>query len=304
MRSQEQWPTLHISASALQTLQACPRQFAFRYLLGVPREDIPSSMLLGSAVHRGLQCFYEAMRDGNPEPDLDDLVRLAALVISKAVVGDTPIALAEGETPAGLVDEASRLLNAFLANPFRPRRVLAVEQRFTIQPIHPATGEVPEYEEVIIGFFDLVCENDDGDLLVVDAKTSKRCAPPKAANLDLQAGIYVAAAESIFDRQAQIHHLILTRTQTPRVALHEIPRTPGDAAEAVEAAWSGLELIRLAVSHPDPLRLLGRVRSWRCGGCSWRARCSSSSARDASIPAHGRLVTLRSTPDAGTACPV
>ncbi|MCX5745776.1 MAG: PD-(D/E)XK nuclease family protein, partial [Proteobacteria bacterium] len=138
---------------------------------------------------------------------------------------------------------------------------------------HPVTGEQFDFEEAIAGVFDLVVEDDLG-VMVVDHKIGRR-RPAVDGGVDLQMAIYATAAEELFPRGTPVRlaHHVLVRNKTPVVTLREIPRSPNDTAEALEAVASGVELIHVAVGHPNPGRLLGRHRSWRCGGCGYRRRC-------------------------------
>lgn len=264
---------LHVSASSLRLLGDCPRGWAYRYLAGYPAEDVAPSLVLGKAVHAALAAWFERLRDGAPEVTLAEMVAIATSSIEDARRGPTPIAIDEDDED--LASEAARLLRAFIARPLRPKRVVAVEMPFSIEvPRHPVTGERYAIEESINGVIDLVTEDDAG-MLVIDHKVVKR-APTIDGGLDLQLALYSAAVDELLrpDKPVRLAHHVLTRTKVPRVELREVPRTPHDVAEALEAVASGVTLIHAAIEHPRPMRLLGRHRSWRCGGCSHRRRCS------------------------------
>ena len=95
------------------------------------------------------------------------------------------------------------------------------------------------------------------------------------SDLQLALALYATAAEQFYPRATPVRlvHYVLVRNKTPVVTLSEIPRTPNDTAEALEAVASGGELTHVAVGHPNPVRLLGRHRSWRCAGCGYCRRC-------------------------------
>lgn len=265
---------LHVSASSLRLLQDCPRAWSYRYLAGYKAEDVAPALVLGRACHAALALWYEHLRDGVPEPSLDEMIAVSTASIEEARRGPTPIVQAEDDE-TDLVAEAARMLRAFLVSiPFRPKRVVAVELPFTVGVgRHPVTGEWFEFGEAISGVFDLVVEDDDG-VAVIDHKiTSRR--PAVDGGIDLQLALYALAAEELFpgSKPARVFHHVLVRTKVPRVELREVPRLPHDVAEALEAVASGVELIHVAVGHARPARLLGRHRSWRCGGCGFRRRC-------------------------------
>lgn len=265
---------LYVSASALRLLGDCPRGYGYRYLRGFPAEDVAPALVLGKSLHAALAVWFERLRDGAPEATLDELIAIAVASIDEAKRDAVPIA--SNDNDEDLVEEATRLLRAFAANPLRPARVVAVELPFQIAvPRHPITGERYTLDESIAGVIDLVAEDADG-LLVIDHKVGKR-APAIDGGVDLQLALYALAAEELFspDKPVRLAHHLLVRTNVPRVELREVARTQHDVAEALEAVASGIELIHAAIGHPRPLRLLGRHRSWRCGGCGYRRRCTA-----------------------------
>jgi hypothetical protein len=265
---------VYVSASSLRLLQDCPRAFSYKYIFGYRPEDVAPALVLGRACHTALADWYERLKHDQPEPTLAEMVAVASISIDEARNGPTPIARADVETD--LVAEATRMLGAFVvSNPYRPKKVLAIEMPFTIRVgRHPVTGEHFDFEEAISGIFDMIVEDELG-VMVVDHKVGKR-RPAIDGGVDLQLAIYATAAEAIYPHAAPVRlaHHVLVRNKTPVVTLTEIPRSPNDTAEALEAVASGVELIHLAVGHPRPGRLLGRHRSWRCGGCGYRRRCA------------------------------
>lgn len=264
---------LYVSASALRLLGDCGRGFGYRYLAGFPAEDVAPALVLGKAVHAALAVWFERLRDGAPEATLEELIAIAVASIDEAKRDAVPIAANDNDED--LAAEATRLLRAFAASPLRPAHVVAVEMPFQIAvPRHPITGESYTLDESIAGVIDLVVE-DAGGLIVIDHKVGKR-APTIDGGLDLQLALYSLAVDEIFrpDKPVRLAHHLLLRTKVPKVELREVARTPHDIAEALEAVASGVELIHAAIGHPRPLRLLGRHRSWRCGGCGYRRRCA------------------------------
>jgi hypothetical protein len=162
-----------------------------------------------------------------------------------------------------------------MASAYRPDRVLAVEEPFAIPLVDLETGEVP-YPELLAGVFDLVVEEEGGDVLVLDHKFGKR-RPQQVEEGDLQLGLYSLAAREVFhlEKAPRVGHQIVLRTKIAKVEIALRNVEEAELRESGEAAMSALELIRVAVDHPAPERLLGRRRSWRCSGCAYRTRCSA-----------------------------
>ena len=168
---------LHISASALRTLHECLREWWYRYVEGAAREDVPAAMVLGTALHKALAFYYRSLQEGD-EASFEDLLGVANLSILKDVASTPGVLFRDGEDAETTVNEAKRLLDAFMEQGFRPAKVVAVEVPFGLPVVHPTTGEIMPYEERIIGAIDLIAE-DGGEVVVVDHKTAAKpaCGP-------------------------------------------------------------------------------------------------------------------------------
>ena len=272
---------LHVSASSLRVLNECGRQFYFQYLRGYKREQISSRMVLGTAVHAALELFYRALMIGDAEPELKEMETVALEKVASEASGRIPIVYDEGEGVAELEAEARRVLQAFIAKPYRPTgKVLGVEVPFGLGLVDELTGEVL-HEEVVVGFFDLVVQDADSVVAVVDHKVTAKLAPPKSSELDVQLALYGWAGDQLYGALAPVrlrHHVLVRGKKGVRCEVVDIPRSANDAREAFEGVCAGLELVHVIVQHPRPEQLLGRNRSWRCGGCAYRARCAQPSA--------------------------
>jgi hypothetical protein len=266
---------LHVSVSSVRLLNECPRSWFYKYMLGVERQDLPARMILGSACHQAIAAYYLALMTGEP-PALGELVAVAVKEIKKTVSGPIPIWYEDDREVDGLVAEAERVLTAFVASSYVPYRVLGVEQRFEVPVAHPTTGEWLGYEEQILGFFDLVAEDQRGDLILIDHKIRRRAEPE--GEFDLQLAVYKYAARMTYgmDRPIHLSHQnIIATTKKVKIEIHELPISGQEEVEAVETAAVGLEYIGLAVQHRHPERLMGRRRGWWCGGCGYRTRCAT-----------------------------
>jgi putative RecB family exonuclease len=266
---------LYVSASALRTLESCPRQWWYRYLQGLKPQDVSARLVLGGAVHKALAHLYMHLMAGDTEPSLDDLVGVAGASIVKTAASDPPVLFGDDESPEMLVQEAKRLLETFVEQGYRPAKVLAVEKPFSLPIIHPQTGEVLDFEEQVVGAIDLIAQEDDGTVAVVDHKVVARADPTKAARADNQMATYAMAARELLGvDNVTLRYQNLVKTKTAKVVMQDIQRNPNDEVEVVEAVASGLTLINVAVGHPDGKLLMGRRRSWMCKDCGWRRRCA------------------------------
>lgn len=265
---------LYVSPSSLRVLSECPREWWYSKVEGVAPEDKSARLVLGSALHEALGAFYRALMNAEEAPGGEELLGIAHAAVRRELSSGPPILFGDDEDAGDLLEQAERLLNAFGASGLRPKRVLAVEMPFTLPLSDPETSKVP-YEEQVAGAFDLVVEDDDGSVVVVDHKSAARSDKEKGARPDIQMGLYAWAAEQVFGVETVgLRYQNLIKTKVPKVEVQEVRRTIGDELEAIEAVEGALELIHVAVAHPNGKRLMGRRRSWRCHECSFRRRCA------------------------------
>jgi hypothetical protein len=103
----------------------------------------------------------------------------------------------------------------------------------------------------------------------------RRRDPERIARADLQMSLYGRAAKQVFGvKKVRLVYQSLILTKTARVDVEEIRRGANDELEAFEAIVGAIELINIAVAHPQGKRIMGRRRSWRCRECSFRRRCA------------------------------
>jgi hypothetical protein len=239
-------------------------------MVGAEAEDIPVRMVLGSAGHEALALFYNSVKDGHGEVSVVSMVDAATQYINKAAAEGPSIGYDEGQGVEELVNEIARMLRAFATSPYRPTKVLAVEEAFS-SPILHADGRQLLYEERLVGVWDLVVE-DEGNVVVVDHKFRKRADAEGPA--DLQMALYGNVARATYRRPVRVMHQNVIGTRQAKVELKELSLGRSEIVEATEAVSASLELITLSVAHQRPMRLLGRRRSWKCGSCPYRRRCS------------------------------
>lgn len=265
-----------MSASSLRVLKECPRQFLLQYVQGHKRERISSRMILGTAVHEALELFYKAIMASSREPELEDMIGVAVDKIRQEIGGAVPVEYDEGEGLPEMEAEARRVLTAFNLAPYRPHKILGVELPFGLALTDEDTGEVM-FEELVVGFLDLLVEDEDGTVAIVDHKVSARLAVPKSTEFDVQLGLYGWAGDQLFGGKVPVrlrHHVLVRSKKGVRCEVVDVPRALNDAREAFEGACAGVELIHMLVEHPRPEMALGRNRSWRCSGCGYSKQCS------------------------------
>ena len=51
-------------STKINCFQTCPRKYFYKYVLGWSHEDANIHLVFGSAWHKAMEVFYEALRDG------------------------------------------------------------------------------------------------------------------------------------------------------------------------------------------------------------------------------------------------
>jgi len=236
----------HLSHSQIASFVGCPRKWHYDKVLNVAPERTGAALAFGSALHEALAVMNEAALLGVvADPKAVFLRRWGEALENQAA----PLHFGK--------DDADDLLAkglALLAAYQPPSGIVGVEEAIEVS-LDP---ELPP----IHGRIDLIRRGEEGDLILVDLKTSasKRIAEPSAveAQLALYQEAYPAARHEVILLTKQVKPSISTVAVTPwprgRLVLHY--------REVFLAMRAG---IRYA------------VRGWHCGSCAFRDRCKGES---------------------------
>ncbi|MDA3862835.1 MAG: PD-(D/E)XK nuclease family protein [Deltaproteobacteria bacterium] len=252
---------IHISASAVNKLHGCMRDYYYKYVAGIPRESTPDAMLLGIALHRALSYFYLVLKQDKEECSLE--------VLQEVVNGKI-----EDEE---LQKEATRLLELFLKDGFKPdpEQIVAVEQKFEL-PLHdPETGELLS---TVVGYWDLITRNKDESLTITDHKIVKRNNKAKAEAPDLQMALYSWATKNNFGAEkVNLQYQDIIRNKTAKHDIKQITRQDPqkEEADALTQLRSANNLISVLVAQDNVKELMFPNKSWRCKNCTYREICQS-----------------------------
>src|SRR5262249_29984047 len=145
--------------------QACPLRYFFRYVLHHPEETISSSLVIGQALHAGLEFHFSQLLAGNAAPGLDDLLAIFWDAWAKQSEERT-IVFGGGEELNSIGQLADRLFRSFIASDFAQPKVtiIGVEEEVRTQVIEG----LPE----VLARIDLLTDAGD-ELIVTDFKTSR-----------------------------------------------------------------------------------------------------------------------------------
>ncbi|MBI4864270.1 MAG: PD-(D/E)XK nuclease family protein, partial [Candidatus Riflebacteria bacterium] len=123
--------TDHLSFSRIRQFLMCGLAYFFRYVAKLKPAFTPAALAFGSAFHRAAEEALVAKMTG-VSPSVDELVVVfgQSLDESEAIA---PIRWGEKDDRASAIDQARRMLVAWLTWERPPGRILAIEQSFEVE---------------------------------------------------------------------------------------------------------------------------------------------------------------------------
>lgn len=249
----------YISYSALSTFRSCPLRYYFRYVAGLPEKSVSSSLVFGSAIHQGIEHFFNELMSGGEPPSIEAL--LGEYDRHWQGVEHTDVKFGKGEDRASLGTLAQRVFAAFQVSDFaKPKgRILGVEEELRTAII----AGCPD----LLGRLDLIVETDDA-LVVTDLKTSRsRWSTTHADEASEQLLLYHELVKTFAPKKrVRLQFAVLTKSKTPTLDLLEVPvnrHLIERTKRIVEQVWKSIEARRF---FPAPSQMA-------CAGCAFKMPC-------------------------------
>lgn len=177
-----------LDSSKLSTFQDCPRKFFYRYLLGWESEDPSIHLVFGSAWHEAMEVLFEDGPDYSNERIMEAYSRLES-VYRESFPVEAEDESREPKTPQNALDAL-----VSYSERYTPR------DTFTTNYVEVA-GTVPITRDKLIHFkIDVVVEKDNGDIWIIDHKTTGRKSRSWQEKWDLviQPWAYIHAAMQLW----------------------------------------------------------------------------------------------------------
>ena len=187
-------PNDYLSASSLNCLLTCPRQYQFRYIERIPTPPT-ASMLTGTSLHRTFEAYYRGViENADNRLTRDQMADLATATLEETLTTEEHYLKPEEQEEAGVtVRELSASYVESVAGTIVP---LAVEE----QHVWTARCGVP-----MLAYIDLRHQLPDGGEGIIDYKvTSRKWTPDKLTN-SLQFSLY-SMMTGIGD--VEVHNLV------------------------------------------------------------------------------------------------
>jgi putative RecB family exonuclease len=260
VRNPPRGTTDHISFSSLSLYAACPLRYAFKYAEGLPEETVGSSLVLGSAVHSGLQHHFEELLAGNPAPGLDTLLEVF-WDSWQSQSENRQIRFGKGEDINDIGRMADRMFRAFQRSDFsRPTgRIIAVEEELRGELI----PGVPE----LLARVDLIVET-DSHFTVTDFKTARtNWSADQVTDSAGQLLLYSELVKHLAGgKPIRLGFAVLTKSKMPELIIHPVSLDVRQVERIKRIAARIWWAIKAGHFYPAPSPL-------QCPTCPFRKRC-------------------------------
>ena len=250
----------YLSASRITQYLMCPMKYKLQYEDKAEWDFTPSNLVLGSAVHKAIERFYQAWANDHVRMPVDEVVQLFSDCWTAGAEGKT---FEAGCDPTEVLNIGKSLVEVF-AREVNPTEVVGIEQRFRIPLVDPDTGE---YIIDLVGIFDLIEKDPDGTVVVVDHKTAAKRFSDADLEGNLQLSAYGLASRQIFDIEGTVLLRIdaMVKNKTPVFDQKFTLRTVASDRKFVKLATDILHAMEVDAFPPNP--------GWVCNGCNVKSSC-------------------------------
>jgi len=253
----------HLSASSINDYIDCSLLYKLGRIDKLPPEFRSSDLEFGSAIHKVLEAHYRQKLEGNPL-SVKELQSIFENAWRDAAEGKEDIRYPEGKDFETLLLEGKELL-ATCYNKIQDDnklKVIGVEEPFSFM--------VEGCSVPILGYIDLLEQDDSGTLIITDWKTSGRAYSNDEVDRNFQLTLYKIATKKngYADREILLRFDCLIKTKTPKFEQYYSTRSDLDeqrAAKKIIEVWNG---ITKGVFIPND-----SSSNWKCKGCAYKKAC-------------------------------
>ncbi len=249
----------HLSASQINGYIECSLSYKFSKIDRIPPEYTADALVYGSTIHQVIAQFHQERMVGNILP-AEELQKIFEIYWQKNAEDREDIKYKEGKNFKTLLTEGKALLATYSKKfPLNNYTVLAIEEPFVL-----SLDNVPP----IIGVIDLMEEDDGGNIIISDLKTTGRTYSSNEIDSNFQLSVYHLAVRSngFHDRDIILRLDLLIKTKQPRFEQVYTVRTEEDLIRVEKKAkmvWDG---INNGIFIPNDT-------SWKCPYCEFKEHC-------------------------------
>ncbi|MDP3795185.1 MAG: PD-(D/E)XK nuclease family protein [bacterium] len=262
--------TLRISKSQIQAYLQCSQRFQYQYVLAVPWEAMPVSLLFGRALHKAV-ALYDTRKQADVDVTLDELDKLFCRTWEEDKKG-LPLLLSRGADEKTMLAQGRELLQCFM-DEVKPRIIAAVEEPFTVDLVDVDTGEVLPVK--LVGIIDLLESDGQGNFIVAELKTATRKYTESQGEHHMDGAVYGYAMQQLgyttTPKQVLVRFDVLVKTKTPQFEQYYFNKSEPDFRKFLRLATRILRAIDREVFVPN--------EGWYCTTCPFRGRCMQEQSR-------------------------
>ena len=250
----------HLSASSVGDYIDCGLLYRFSRIDKLKPEFKSDAVEFGSAIHFTLAEFNHN-RKGGRKLSIKEVQNIFEGYWRDMAQSNPEIRYSEGKDYETLLREGKELLTVWYDRlPENEFKVIEVERPFLLT--------LPGLPVPIIGYIDLIEEDESGTIIVTDSKTSGRSYSTEEVDRNLQLTIYHLAAKAMGyrDREILLKFDCLIKTKKPKfeplyTSRREIEERR--AIKKIQEVWKG---IQKGIFIPNDSH-------WKCKNCGYKKHC-------------------------------
>jgi hypothetical protein len=208
------------SYSKLETFDQCPYKYKFKYVDDNRSEESTLALEIGGLAHKGKELWGEYLAN-KKEPDfnyIDYVIKNGIIVEDTLIVNGVEVENKISEDILGIDGLKGKYFESYIRKCDKTGMDYDEKMKVYLHILHNETlkdWQILSVEEnfkfifedrcVLHGFIDRVDINSNGDIRVVDYKTSKALYPDEKIKTPLQMVIYSLACENIYKKLPVAH---------------------------------------------------------------------------------------------------
>jgi putative RecB family exonuclease len=254
----------HLSASSVNDYLDCGLLYKLSRIDKIQPEFRSDAMELGSAIHMTFAEFYKRKMIG--EKMLLKEIQESFEGFWRELAEDNPnIQYSEGKDFDTLLREGEELLAVWYTKaPENDFKVIGVEEPFIV---HIEGLAVP-----LIGYIDLLEEDESGTIIITDTKTSGRSYSIDEVDKNMQLTLYQIAvkANGFRDREILLKFDALIKTRTPKFEQFYTSRSEIEEKrliKKIQEVWRGIHQ-QIFIPNDGP-------NNWKCKNCGFKKQCDA-----------------------------
>jgi len=251
----------HLSASSVNDYIDCGLLYKFSRIDKIKPEFRSDALEFGSAIHLVLAEFYKQRMIGTKM--LLKEIHEGFEGFWRELAEDSDLQYSEGKDFETLLREGKELLTAWYTKlPENEFKVIGVEEPFILT--------LRELAIPIVGYIDLLEEDESGTIIITDFKTSGRSYSNDETDKNLQLTLYQIAvkANGFRGREILLKFDCLIKTKQPKFDQFWTSRSEIEekrAIKKVQEVWRG---IHKEVFIPND-------GHWKCKNCGFKMHCDA-----------------------------